>query len=154
MRRCSSSHADDVVADVFLVAWRRLGDVPDDALPWLLGTARRVLANYTRAQNRRSALRERLSAEASTGPAGVPGDSDRTLLRALARLRPADREALLLVAWEGLEPARAARVLGVRPATFGVRLHRARRRLAAALGAEERGDNRELPDRKPMEVSS
>lgn len=142
-----------MVADVFLVAWRRLGEVPDDALPWLFGVARLVLANHARAQGRWFALRERLAAEASTSPQGFPVEVDGTLLRALASLRSGDREALLLVAWEGLAPARAARVLGVRPVTFGVRLHRARRRLAAALEAEERGDTRKLPDRKPMEVS-
>jgi RNA polymerase sigma-70 factor (ECF subfamily) len=58
-------------------------------------------------------------------------------MRALAGLAPADREVLLLTAWEGLEPARAARVLGVRPGTLAVRLHRARRRFARMLAAQD-----------------
>ncbi|HWF23902.1 MAG TPA: sigma factor [Solirubrobacteraceae bacterium] len=36
----SEAAADEVVSDVFLVVWRRLDDVPDDPLPWLLGVAR------------------------------------------------------------------------------------------------------------------
>ncbi len=56
------------------------------------------------------------------------------MLRALAALRPIDREALLLIAWEDLDPARAARAAGCSRAAFHVRLHRARRRLALVLG--------------------
>jgi RNA polymerase sigma-70 factor (ECF subfamily) len=62
---------------------------------------------------------------------------DEVLAVAFASLRPADREVLVLVAWDGLDPARAARALGCSRGTFAVRLHRARRRLAAALRAAE-----------------
>jgi RNA polymerase sigma-70 factor (ECF subfamily) len=58
------------------------------------------------------------------------------VIRALAQLPDRDRELLMLVAWEGLEPAQLARVLGVSRGTANVRLHRARRRLAAALAAD------------------
>lgn len=135
LRRIDVATADDVVSDVFLVAWRRLGEVPDDPLPWLLGVARRVLANKRRGAARQTALRGRLAAEPQVvashdDPEESPGDR---VLAALALLRPADREVLMLSAWEGLEPARAARVLGVRTGTFTMRLHRARRRLARQL---------------------
>jgi len=134
LRRTDAATADDVCAAVWSTAWRRIDHVPDDALPWLFGVARRVLANERRGRQRRWALHERLAGASGAGQAPAPElPSDRRLARALAALRPADREALLLVAWEELSPQRAAAVLGVRPGTFAVRLHRARRRLAAAL---------------------
>ncbi|HWF75029.1 MAG TPA: sigma-70 family RNA polymerase sigma factor [Solirubrobacteraceae bacterium] len=138
LRRTGAAAADDVVAEVFLVAWRRLDDVPADPLPWLLGVGRRVLANRRRGDERQAALREQLVAETVVRPAfeAPSTDHDDRVLRALGTLAPDDREALLLVAWEGLGSARAARVLGLRPGAFAMRLHRARRRLARALAAD------------------
>ena len=130
-RRASAADADEVVSETFLVAWRRLDDLPDEPLPWLLGVARRCLANLTRGEARRSALHLRLaSAPAVLEPdTTVPAD----VLRALDRLRPAEREAITLLAWEGLTPAEAAITLGCSRAAVYLRLHRARRRLAADL---------------------
>ena len=132
MRRGPVADADDVVAEVFLIAWRRLQDVPADARGWLLAVARRVQSNARRGFSRQEALRARLEHER---PATVGADPllDRRLIEALLGLRESDREALLLIAWEGLANRDAARVLGVRESTFGVRLHRAKRRLARAL---------------------
>jgi len=70
-------------------------------------------------------------------------------MTALAGLRERDREVLLLVAWEGLEPARAAAALECSRAAFAVRLHRARRRLAAAL---ERAEQAGSPHTTSTEV--
>jgi RNA polymerase sigma factor (sigma-70 family) len=131
-RRVSTAAADDVVGDVFVVAWRRLDDVPEDGLPWLLGCARRVIANQRRSVRRQTALLERLSREQPPAPDG-PRSADAVLGEALATLSDGDREVLMLTAWEGLQPARAAAVMGCSPRTFSMRLHRARRRLAAAL---------------------
>lgn len=137
-RRTDAAAAEDAVAETFLVAWRRLDRVPAaDPLPWLFATARHVLANQRRGDARRAALSARLHAEpAPPQPAGGVSDEGARLLRALATLSATDREALLLTAWEGLEPARAAAALGCTRATFNVRLHRARRRLERALARE------------------
>jgi RNA polymerase sigma-70 factor (ECF subfamily) len=135
LRRCDAAAADDVVSEVFVVACRRPDDVPADALPWLLGCARLVVANQARSVRRQAALGERMAAAA--GRAGPPESPDGALARALRRLSASDRELLMLVAWEDLEPARAARVLGCSRGTLAVRLHRARRRLAAALAGEQ-----------------
>jgi RNA polymerase sigma-70 factor (ECF subfamily) len=137
-RRSAVEGADDVVAEVFLVAWRRLGDVPEDPLPWLLGVARRILANRRRAASRHAALLDRIKFEPASAASVESGrlESASAIVRALGALREPDREALLLVAWEGLSPRQAARVLGVRPNTFAARLSRARRRFARALAAE------------------
>lgn len=132
LRRIDRATADDVVSEVFVIAFRRLDDVPADALPWLLGTARRVLANHRRSAGRREAL----ATDLRVLHAGVWHDETSSapeLLAALASLSEGDRELLMLVAWDGLDPAASAAVLGCSRATFAVRLHRARRRLALAM---------------------
>src|SRR5947209_42011 len=83
-RRAASSTADDVIADTFLVAWRRLDDVPDRALPWLLGVARRLLANERRRDGRAAALHERLAR--CDAPPGAGGDHSELDSRAWAAL--------------------------------------------------------------------
>jgi RNA polymerase sigma-70 factor (ECF subfamily) len=134
LRRADASTADDVVAEVFVVCWRRFEEIPVDPLPWLLGVARRVLSTQRRGERRRGALHERL-AEQAPDPSGETL-RDSGLAAALARLSDADRELLLLIAWDGLSPAQAATVLAIKPATARVRLLRARRRLTQALSSE------------------
>jgi RNA polymerase sigma-70 factor (ECF subfamily) len=140
-RRVRSAAADDVVADVFVLAWRQLDRAPGDELPWLLGIARGVLANRRRGEARQRALRDRLAASTVAGvqPAheGFGGESE-ALMRALGGLSRLDQEILLLVAWDGLDRVQAASVLGITPGLFSVRLHRARRRLARVLASQER----------------
>ncbi len=136
LRRSDASSADDVVAEVFVVCWRRFHELPPDALPWLLGVARRVLSTQRRSERRRTALEERLAGAAVESIEETAGE-ELILPAALARLSDADRELLLLIAWEGLLPTQAAAVLGVKPATARVRLLRARRRLSHALAREE-----------------
>jgi RNA polymerase sigma factor (sigma-70 family) len=133
-RRIDPATADETVSEVFMIAWRRLEDLPSDPLPWLLACARRVLANQRRAGRRRVALTERLTQVGEIRRGGeFDGVSDRPLARALSELSEGDRELLLLVAWEGLEPEQAARAVGCSRRTLAVRLHRARRRLADLL---------------------
>jgi RNA polymerase sigma-70 factor (ECF subfamily) len=135
LRRARSDEVEDVVAEVFLVAWRRLEAVPEDGLPWLLGVGRRVLANRRRGHAREVALRAKLqTVDGAMVSAEWPlADPDDWVLGVLSGLSASDREVLLLMTWEGLDPARAARVLGIRTGTFLMRLHRARRRFARAL---------------------
>ena len=64
-RRAADVAVGDVVAEVFLVAWRRLEEMPEEPLPWLYGVARRVLANELRGRDRRERLVERVSGQAS-----------------------------------------------------------------------------------------
>jgi RNA polymerase sigma factor (sigma-70 family) len=154
LRRTTRDAAQDVVADTFLVAWRRFDDVPRDALPWLFGAARRVLANRRRSVERGAALERRVATAAPHPRSSDPAESvaDAEVLRiALGRLSDRDREALMLVAWDGLSGARAARAAGCTRAAFAVRLHRARARLAAELASLERATLRPTTD--PMEVS-
>jgi RNA polymerase sigma-70 factor (ECF subfamily) len=184
LRRADASTADDVVAEVFVVCWRRFEEVPADPLPWLLGVARRVLSTQRRGERRRVALHDRLAERAPNpivetsatlgqadletrgvealgcsidvplceGGDTLAGLADSGLAAALARLGEADRELLLLIAWEGLSPAEAAVVLGVKPGTVRVRLSRARRRLTQALSREQTDPT--TCSSLPMEASS
>jgi RNA polymerase sigma factor (sigma-70 family) len=135
LRRSGPDPVDDVVAETFLIAWRRLDSLGEDPLPWLFGVARRVLANHLRADRRRGALTTRLRALGGEPDPGwePPALMSPDLAAAIASLSPGEREALLLVAWEGLASDRAAHAAGCSPAAFRVRLHRARRRVAGQL---------------------
>jgi RNA polymerase sigma-70 factor, ECF subfamily len=130
--------AADVVAETFLVAWRRMDKVPagEEARLWLYGVARRQLANQRRGELRRSRLADRLRAELSVAVAGARGPEDprvSAVRAALARLREEDREILRLSSWEGLAPSEIAVVMSVPGVTVRSRLHRARKRLRAEL---------------------
>jgi RNA polymerase sigma-70 factor, ECF subfamily len=132
-RRANAGHRDDLVNEVFLIVWRRLDQVPQDARPWLLAVARNVLGTHIRGARRGRALNERLASLHVDPAVAGPQLAGSAVAAALARLRPTDCEALMLVSWEGLTPSEAARVLGEPPASFRVRLHRARARLRAQL---------------------
>ena len=138
--RAGRQLADDIVSDTFVVAWRKLGAVPDAALPWLLGVARNVVRESCRDEARQASLAAELRAWVDEADADVAdGVAERALvLAALARLRDDDRELLTLMAWHDLSARDAARVVGCSTATFFVRLHRARKRLREAMtGADE-----------------
>jgi RNA polymerase sigma-70 factor, ECF subfamily len=140
-RRAPGDAADDVVASTFLVAWRRLDEVPAESLPWLLAVARNVIATQDRGLRRRGALRLRLAqAGSGTAPPPVVHEAAGLVTAALARLPEGDREAITLIAWDGLRPSEAAAVLGQTPTAFRVRLHRARRRLRRELDRGGRAD--------------
>jgi RNA polymerase sigma factor (sigma-70 family) len=136
MRRTEVQNAEDVVAEVFLIAWRRVDRVPDtEPVLWLYAVARRVLANQRRAARRRKALVDVLGRLAGRHSA-APEAGGLVLMLALGRLRPDDREVLMLTAWEGLDASQVAAVLGCTPQAVHTRLHRARARLRAELDRE------------------
>ena len=143
VRRLPPEDAADLVAEVFLVAWRRLSIVPqgDDARLWLYGVARRTLGNQRRGGRRH----ERLMSALAAAPRSAATVAEPWLASdALGRLRPDEREVLLLAAWEGLSPAELATVLGCTTNAATIRLHRARRRLAEIFEepAERTGPSR------------
>lgn len=156
-RRVPSDDVHDVLAETFLTAWRRLEDVPEDAVPWLFATARRHIANRNRGTRRRRALSDRLINEHAFGESQQAEaelvEIDEELVEALRGLPPAEREALMLVAWDGLDPKRAAVAAGCSGPTFRVRLHRARSRLKRELASfSERAVCAPLPKERLEEV--
>lgn len=134
-RRAGQAGAD-LVGDVFVVALQRLADLPAPELrrAWLFGTARRLLLAQDRATRRRGDA-EGERARLQDPNTAAPTDDDRSgrvraVREALASLREVDRELVRLTEWERLPIAEAAVVLGLRPGTARVRLHRARRAIA------------------------
>ena len=141
-RRTDPDTAQDVVADALMVLWRRMSDIPSESeVGWALGVTRRCLANAVRTAHRQRSLAVRMTLlRDPSGPSSI-GDRDDTVVHeALAKLREADREVLRLWAWDDLAPAEIAAALGVRVETVSVRLHRAKKRLAAALEATDLTD--------------
>ena len=132
-RRTDPATADDVLSDALLVCWRRLDDVPDNALPWAYGVARNCLANAERGERRRERLVAKLSVVAPPEQVNAPDDRDGELLEAMAALRPEDAELLRLWAWEQLTPAEIATVLQVSANAASIRLHRAREKVREEL---------------------
>ena len=138
-RRTDSETAQDCTAETFLVAWRRIDDVPDEALPWLYGVARRVLHNQRRSGGRMARLVSRLRGaeplpEPSPDLAVIRHFEDAELVRALRKMRPEDQELLLLANWEELPHADIGRMLGCSAHAIDQRIYRAMRRLARELG--------------------
>ena len=146
--------ADEVVSEVFLVAWRRLADVPTPAVPWLLTVARNVISSQFRAAARQQSIGAELRAWVTEAEVAAPDVADEVseriaVLAALAALPEADRELLTLVAWHGLKPSEAAQVVGCSTTTYFVRLHRARHRLERAMADPPPiAADRALADRK------
>jgi RNA polymerase sigma factor (sigma-70 family) len=151
-RGLSGADAEDLVATTYEVAWRRLDSVPagELALPWLLTVALNQLRNRHRKLIRERALLERLPAPANvTPPAELPDFGWREIRAALDGLPAPDKELLLLVAWDGLSPAQAGSVLGLKPTAARSRLHRARARLAERLDIDRRQQSRSPTGQQP-----
>jgi len=134
VRRVDRSDAEDLAADVLLVAWRRRDDVPDEApLAWLYRTAGFVVANYRR-KGRAIPVGE-LPDEPDDDDPAVRAVRDDQVRAVLAGLSPRDRQVLLLHAWEGLTGDELATVLGIGRGGADAALSRARSRLALAWAA-------------------
>lgn len=152
-RTRSLADAEDAVAEVYLVAWRRLDAATsaDSPLLWLYSVAAKVTANQRRGQDRRRRLTARLgpvlarrSVPGSDVPMLTAADADE-VAAAVSRLSSTDREILRLVAYERLTYAEAGMVVGLSEAAVRSRLFRARRWLRRHLD-EIRRDDPALPD--------
>lgn len=137
-RHVGADAADDIVSETFLVAWRRRDELPEHVLPWLLVTARHLVANHRRSGRRAdqlwlAAVRDlwRLPEQVPVEEALIEREGH---LRALESCTRPEREALILTAWDGLTAAEAAAVAGCSVRAFTVRLARARARMRSALG--------------------
>ncbi len=147
LHRTDRETAQELLQEVFVTAFRKAPEVPDPPIGWLLGTARRHLANANRGEQRRDRLALRIARE--DRPAGDAADDDATgdvVARELAELSARDREVLTLSAWYELSADEAAQALGCSRSAYAVRLHRARHRLADRLRAA--GYSPQRSDRK------
>lgn len=143
-RRSTIGDAEDVVAETFVVAWRRIEEVPDPARGWLFAVARNILRNHERSHHRQRSLRVQLTERSLThspDPASaIAGRTD--LARAWNRLTDVEREVIALTAWDELSQEEAATVLGCTKAAYAVRLYRARRRLLHLIDRTTSGGRR------------
>jgi RNA polymerase sigma-70 factor (ECF subfamily) len=137
-RRVATEEVDDVVAKVFVVAWRRFEAVPappEDRL-WLFGVARRCVAHHLRSALRQGRLRMRLANEIRIVQIPTSQRVDHRydlVLKAMERLKPLDREALRLVLWDELSHADAAIVMDCSVNAFELRYRRARNNIRRAV---------------------
>ena len=135
-RRRGARDPEAIASEAMAIAWRRLADVPaDDARPWLIVTTRNLLLADRRRNPHapQGELDGAMDVAAAEAPVLPELDLNPELAVALQSLSEPEREALLLIAWEDLTPSMAAASLGITPATFRMRLHRARQRLTARL---------------------
>jgi RNA polymerase sigma-70 factor (ECF subfamily) len=139
-RRTNSSDAADVCAETFLVAWRRIDVVPEPpgTLPYLYGVAGKVLSNQVRTVRRRHRLAVKLAGLGVTPPGDpisvvVQNSVDAQVVAAVRRLKPLDREIVMLAAWEDLPRETIAEMLGLTKSAVDQRIHRSYRRLARML---------------------
>lgn len=141
MRRLDSTvTAQDLTEDVFLVAWRKLDQIPagEESRYWLYGVARRTLMNHQRKTSTRRRLLPRIQAAAYNDTPGpetqlVRSEEARALLGALATLKEDDQELIRLAYWDELPHQAIAALLGCSRGAIDVRLHRAVKRLGKAM---------------------
>jgi RNA polymerase sigma-70 factor, ECF subfamily len=132
--------AADLLAETYLIAWRKLDQVPKDEQGrlWLFGVARNLLKKQARHHHLQDELTKRLEQELrATAPSPTLSDgpwSDK-LRQAISDLPEKEREILLLTAWEGLAPREIAAIIGSSANAVRVRLARARSRLRPELTA-------------------
>jgi RNA polymerase sigma factor (sigma-70 family) len=142
-RRLGPGAAEDIVAEVFLAAFRQRGRYQlsqPDARPWLYGIATNLIGRSRRAEIRQYRALARTGTDPVTEPFTDQVDARvsaagqvRVLAAALARLPAGHRDALLLVAWADLSYEQAARSLGVPVGTVRSRLSRARAQIRRSL---------------------
>jgi RNA polymerase sigma-70 factor (ECF subfamily) len=142
LTRTNRENASDVISSTYLVAWRRFEEVPADPLPWLIGIARRVLADQRRSEARQRAVGQRLREEPSAPRDLGSAVTESLVLRdsirgALARMRPEDRDIVILAAWHGFGTEQLAVTLDCSKSLASLRLHRARRRFARHLKTQD-----------------
>ncbi len=152
-RRTTADQIEDVVANTFLIAWRRIDQVPrgSEVLPWLYGVAYRVLGNEWRSFSRKAGLERKLASIGHGSPSPpdeviLVREESRQVLAALDQLKPTDREILLLAAWEELPQADVAVVLNISIEAVRQRLYEAKKNLAKTH--DRLGRNRITPAAK------
>jgi RNA polymerase sigma-70 factor (ECF subfamily) len=157
-RLANAQDCEDVVVEVFAVAWRRRAELPEQPLPWLYATAAHVLAHSVRAEVRRGRLVARVAGATAAAPPA--GDSVDMLVDQLAasadvawawgRLSEADQEVLRLWAWEGLDGTALGEALGCTAGTARTRLHRAKTRLRTTLAGRADAQPQSQPQPQPQ----
>lgn len=145
-RRVDRSDIDDLAADVFAIAWRKRDSVAaGEELPWLYRIAAYQVANHRRRLAARASALGLLSVPDSAPSAESLVTADAELARAWAAIGPREREVLALVVLDDLPVSAVAVALGVSANAVSIRLHRAKKALAVALGDTNSGGAERSP---------
>jgi RNA polymerase sigma factor (sigma-70 family) len=143
-RRLGPHHAEDIVAETFLTAFRqrdRYDPHRADARPWLYGIAANLIRRHHRDETRWLRALERtgidpVDSAADLAEARLTADAAaRAVAAAVAALSSHQREVVLLITWAGLTYDQVAEALGIPEGTVRSRMNRARSRLRVALAA-------------------
>ena len=162
-RSINTEEARDTLSEVFLVAWRRLEDIPagKEARLWLFGVARNLVKTSWRKRKRSGDLLVRIGSEMSTkGTTDEELDNSGVLkiVKALQFLSENDQEILRLLAWEDLSHKEISVVLGCSENAVAIRIRRARVRLMKVLQSEksfsEINNLKEIAERFSPETTS
>lgn len=162
-RSINTEEARDTLSEVFLVAWRRLEDIPagNEARLWLFGVARNLVKTSWRKRKRSGDLVVRIGSEMSTrGTTDEELDNSGVLkiVKALQFLSENDQEILRLLAWENLSHKEISVVLGCSENAVAIRIRRARVRLMKVLQSEksfsEINNLKEIAERFSPETTS
>jgi len=144
LRRLPVEAANDAASEIFIVAWRKLDEVPEgpSARLWLFGVAKNVIAHQHRSRLQVRRLRSKLAQTAdrsldaaATESVVVRRSQDQAVLEVLNRLKPDDRELIRLKMWEELSHAEIGEVFGISAHAVDMRLQRAGKKLARLLSA-------------------
>ncbi len=129
--------AEDLLAEVFEIAWRRFEESPRDSeAAWLIGVARNRLMNMQAKRSRRARISAPLRPPADSPSAEDEALAEVALSEALENLPPTEREALTLSIWEGLSPRELGIVLGISQNAASIRLSRAKSLLVSLLSSD------------------
>ena len=162
-RSINTEEARDTLSEVFLVAWRRLEDIPagKEARLWLFGVARNLVKTSWRKRKRSGDLVVRIGSEMSTrGTTDEELDNSGVLkiVKALQFLSESDQEILRLLAWENLSHKEISVVLGCSENAVAIRIRRARVRLMKVLQSgksfSEINNLKEIAERFSPETTS
>jgi len=141
-RRIDRSLASDACSETFLVAWRKVEDlpVPPQTLPFLYGVAAKVIANQRRTVRRKTRLDHKmrnLGVATAEDPSVVVirAERDRQVEAAVRSLNSRDREIVMLYAWEELPRSAIAEMMGMTKSAVDQRIHRSYKRLGRTLGS-------------------
>lgn len=145
LRRVHRDNAQDLVSEVFTVAWRKRANLPEAefVLPWLYAVAAKTIANHRRTLRRSSSLMDKARrlaywSEPSPEVQVIRRTEDAAVIDAVTRLRAKDREMILLSAWEGLSASQIAARFEISVDAAEKRLTRAKHRLGNELGRADK----------------
>ena len=132
----SPAAAEDLCAEVFRIAWEKSGEGEELSAMFLFGVAQNVLRNHLRSAARSANLMQSLQLERTEQAL----DADGSVREALARLKPEEREVLLLTYWDGFSSSELSDLLNTTATAIRMRLHRARKALGRLLQTERESE--------------